>query len=40
MNATQDFVMLYQFVLEKEAQLSIYVNAIRKAIDKKKFFKV
>lgn len=40
MNSSQDFIILYQYVLSKEIHLSTYSNEIKRAIEKKKSFKV
>lgn len=40
MNSTQDFMMIYQYVLSKEPKMQIYSHFIVRAIDKKKTFSI
>lgn len=40
MNSTQDFMMIYEYVLSKEPQMKVYSHSISRAIEKKKTFTI
>ncbi len=40
MNSTQDFMMIYQYILSKEPKMQTYSHSIERAIEKKKTFSI
>lgn len=40
MNSTQDFLMIYKYVLSKQPALQIYAKPINEALEKKKTFDI